>query len=296
VYFQDLIFTLQKFWTKKGCIVTQPYDVEKGAATFSHSTFFRSLGQKPWNAAYIEPCRRPKDGRYGENPNRFQHYYQYQVIMKPAPENIQQMYLESLEEIGIKIKEHDIKFNEDDWESPTLGASGLGWQVWLDGLEITQFTYFQQMAGIALDPISAELTYGLERLAMYIQAVDSAFDIKWNANTTYGDVFLENEKQYSAYNFEHADVNMLAAALNSFYTEGERLAKLKLPLPAYDYVLKISHLFNLLDARRAISISDRPSYIKKIRDLAKMCAEGYLEKVSGSKFQISSEAGKKDEK
>lgn len=280
MYFQDLIFTLQDYWKKKGCIITQPYDMEKGAATFSHSTFFRSLGPKSWNAAYIEPCRRPKDGRYGENPNRFQHYYQYQVIMKPAPENIQQLYLESLEAIGIKLNEHDIKFNEDDWESPTLGASGLGWQVWLDGLEITQFTYFQQMAGITLNPISAELTYGLERIAMYIQGVKSAFDLKWNENVTYGDVFLENEKQFSAYNFEHADTAMMFEVLNKYYAEGSSLASKGLPIPAYDFVLKISHLFNLLDARKAISIADRPSFIKKIRDLAKACAEGYIEKIT----------------
>jgi glycyl-tRNA synthetase alpha chain len=280
MYFQDLIFTLQDYWKKKGCIITQPYDMEKGAATFSHSTFFRSLGPKSWNAAYIEPCRRPKDGRYGENPNRFQHYYQYQVIMKPAPENIQQLYLESLEAIGIKLNEHDIKFNEDDWESPTLGASGLGWQVWLDGLEITQFTYFQQMAGITLNPISAELTYGLERIAMYIQGVKSAFDLKWNENVTYGDVFLENERQFSAYNFEHADTAMMFEVLNKYYAEGSSLAAKGLPIPAYDFVLKISHLFNLLDARKAISIADRPSFIKKIRDLAKACAEGYIEKIT----------------
>lgn len=281
MHFQDLIFILQDFWKKKGCIIAQPYDIEKGAATFSHSTFFRSLGPKPWNVAYIEPCRRPKDGRYGENPNRFQHYYQYQVIMKPAPENIQQLYLESLEAIGIKLNEHDIKFNEDDWESPTLGASGLGWQVWLDGLEITQFTYFQQMAGITLDPISAELTYGLERIAMYIQGVKSAFDLKWNESVTYGDVFLENERQFSAYNFEHADTAMMFDVLNKFYAEGSSLVSKGLPVPAYDFVLKISHLFNLLDARKAISIADRPSFIKKIRDLAKACAEGYLEKTAG---------------
>jgi glycyl-tRNA synthetase alpha chain len=237
---------------------------------------FRSLGKRPWKAAYIEPCRRPKDGRYGENPNRFQHYYQFQAIMKPAPENIQKLYLDSLEAIGIKIKEHDIKFNEDDWESPTLGASGLGWQVWLDGMEITQFTFFQQMASITLNPISVELTYGLERLAMYIQGKNSAFDVTWNETTTYGDVFLENEREFSAYNFEHADTAMLLSTLDNFYKEGERIARLNLPIPAYDYVLKISHLFNLLDARRAISIADRPSFIKKIRDLAKLCAEGYL--------------------
>ncbi|HNZ28706.1 MAG: Glycine--tRNA ligase alpha subunit [Candidatus Aerophobetes bacterium ADurb.Bin490] len=278
MYFQDLIFTLQKFWTDKGCIVVQPYDMEKGAATFNPATFFRCLGDKPWNAAFIEPCRRPKDGRYGENPNRFQHYYQYQVIMKPAPENIQRMYLDSLEAIGIKIKDHDIKFNEDDWESPTLGASGLGWQVWLDGMEITQYTYFQQMAGIQLNPITAELTYGLERIAMYIQGVDSAFDIKWNEKVTYGDVFLENEKQYSAYNFEHANIDMLLDVLEKYYKEGEELVKKSLPIPAYDYVLKISHAFNLLDARKAISIAERPSYIKKIRDLAKLCAEEYIKK------------------
>jgi glycyl-tRNA synthetase alpha chain len=287
LYFQDLIFTLQDYWKKQGCIIVQPYDMEKGAATFSHSTFFRSLGKNPWSAAYIEPCRRPKDGRYGENPNRFQHYYQFQVIIKPAPENIQQLYLESLEAIGIKIKEHDIKFNEDDWESPTLGASGLGWQVWLDGMEVTQFTFFQHMAGITLNPISAELTYGLERIAMYIQGKNSAFDVMWNEKVTYGDVFLENEREFSAYNFEQADTAMLLSTLNNFYKEGERIASLNLPVPAYDYVLKISHLFNLLDARKAISISERPSFIKKIRDLAKLCAEGYL-KVAGETAEAPS--------
>jgi glycyl-tRNA synthetase alpha chain len=276
MYFQDLIFNLQKYWAKKGCIIAQPYDVEKGAATFSHSTFLRAFGEKPWNVAYIEPCRRPKDGRYGENPNRMQHYYQFQVIMKPSPENIQDLYLKSLEAIGIKIKEHDIKFNEDDWESPTLGASGLGWQVWLDGLEITQFTYFQQMAGISLNPISVELTYGLERIAMFIQNVDSVYDIKWDKHITYGDVFLENEKQFSTYNFEYANTNMLFNVFNSFYEEGKAIIERQLPIPAYDYVLKISHIFNILDARKAISISDRPSYIKKIRDLAKLCAESYI--------------------
>jgi glycyl-tRNA synthetase alpha chain len=294
MYFQDLILALQKFWMKKGCIIAQPYDMEKGAATFSHSTFFRSLGPETWNAAYVEPCRRPKDGRYGENPSRFQHYYQYQVIMKPAPDDIQQMYLESLESIGLKVRDHDIKFNEDDWESPTLGASGLGWQVWLDGLEITQFTYFQQMAGIALNPISVELTYGLERICMYLQGVNSAFDMKWNEKTTYGDVFLENEREFSAHNFEHADVKMLLLTLNNFYMEGERLAKLKLPIPAYDYVLKISHLFNLLDARKAISIAERPTFIKKIRDLAKMCAEGYLDIISSPRSQVPDQKTKKD--
>ncbi len=276
MHFQDLIFTLQKFWTDNGCIVVQPYDMEKGAATFNPATFFRCLGEKPWNAAFIEPCRRPKDGRYGENPNRFQHYYQYQVILKPSPDNIQELYLKSLEAIGIKIKEHDIKFNEDDWESPTLGASGLGWQVWLDGLEITQFTYFQQMAGIPLNPITGELTYGLERIAMYIQGKDSAFDITWNDKVTYGDVFLENERQYSVYNFEKADIAMLFDIFSKYYKEGEAMVACNLPIPAYDFVLKISHIFNLLDARKAISIADRPSYIKRIRDLAKLCAEAYM--------------------
>jgi len=276
MYFQDIIFTFQKFWEKKGCIIAQPYDVEKGAATFSHSTFFRALGAGGWNVAYVEPCRRPKDGRYGENPNRFQHYYQYQVVMKPAPSNIQEMYLDTTEAIGIEAGGHDIKFNEDDWESPTLGASGLGWQVWLDGLEITQFTYFQQMAGMELNPVSVELTYGLERLAMYIQGVDSAFDIKWNKAYTYGDVFLENEKQFSSYNFEAADISMLLKTLDMFYEEGKRTVEKGLPIPAYDYVLKISHIFNILDARKAISVSERPSYIKKIRDLARVCAEEYL--------------------
>ncbi len=279
MYFQDLIFTLQKYWAKKGCIIAQSYDMEKGAATFSHSTFFRCLGQKPYKVAYIEPCRRPKDGRYGENPNRLQHYYQYQVILKPSPSDIQQLYLKSLEAVGIKIKEHDIKFNEDDWESPTLGAAGLGWQVWLDGLEITQFTYFQQMAGIELEPISVELTYGLERIAMYIQNVKSVYDLKWNKDFTYGDIFLRNEKEFSAYNFEYADVNMLLDVFNKYYNEGNNLIKVNLPIPAYDYVLKISHIFNLLDARHAISISERPSFIKKVRDLARLCAESYIKNI-----------------
>lgn len=283
MYFQDLIFKLQKYWAKKGCIVAQPYDIEKGAATFSHFTFFKSFGEKPWNVAYTEPCRRPKDGRYGENPNRMQHYYQFQVIMKPSPENIQELYLKSLEAIGIKVKEHDIKFNEDDWESPTLGAAGLGWQVWLDGLEITQFTYFQQMAGIQLNPISVELTYGLERIAMYIQNVDSVYDIKWDKHITYGDIFFENEKQFSAYNFEYANIDMLFNVFNNFYEEGSKLIEKQIPIPAYDYVLKISHVFNILDARKAISISDRPSYIKKIRELAKLCAESYIKIVLNKK-------------
>ncbi|MBP7791729.1 MAG: glycine--tRNA ligase subunit alpha [Candidatus Goldbacteria bacterium] len=281
MYFQDMILRLQKYWAKNGCITAQPYDVEKGAATFSHSTFFRAFGDRPWRVAYVEPCRRPKDGRYGENPNRLQHYYQFQVIMKPAPENVQEMYLKSIEAIGIKIKEHDVKFNEDDWESPTLGAAGLGWQVWLDGLEITQFTYFQQMAGITLNPISVELTYGLERIAMYIQNVDSVYDVKWDRHVTYGDVFLENEKQFSAYNFEYADVDMLFKVFNGFYEEGRAMIEKQIPIPAYDYVLKISHVFNILDARKAISISDRPSYVKKIRDLAKLCAESYISRVLG---------------
>ncbi len=273
--FQEIIQSLHKFWAHQGCVIHQPYDMEVGAGTFHPATFLKVLGPEHWKTAYVQPTRRPTDGRYGKNPNRLQHYYQYQVILKPSPSNIQELYLNSLEAIGIKIKEHDVKFNEDDWESPTLGASGLGWQVWLDGLEITQFTYFQQMAGIELDPISVELTYGLERIAMYIQNVKSVFDLKWNKDLTYGDIFLRNEKEFSAYNFEYADINMLLDVFNKFYNESLLLINKNLPIPSYDYVLKISHIFNILDARHAISISERPSFIKKIRDLAKLCAEKY---------------------
>ncbi|MBU0952129.1 MAG: glycine--tRNA ligase subunit alpha [Elusimicrobia bacterium] len=276
--FQEIIFALEKFWSRKGCLIVQPYDLEKGAGTFNPATFLRALGPKPWKAAYVEPSRRPTDGRYGENPNRLQHYYQYQVIMKPAPANIQQLYLSSLTAIGLNLKQHDIRFVEDDWESPTLGAWGLGWEVWLDGMEITQFTYFQQIGGFELNPISVELTYGLERLATYSQKKNSVYDILWNKDTTYGEVHLEDEKQFSRYNFEEANVELLQRHFTDWEKEALSLLDKKLVLPAYDCVMKCSHLFNLLDARGAISVTERISYISRVRNLAHRAAEQYIEK------------------
>ena len=277
--FQDTIMALHKFWAKKGCLIWQPYDLEKGAGTFNPATFLKSLGPKPWNVAYVEPSRRPTDGRYGENPNRLQHYYQFQVIMKPAPKNIQQIYLESLKVIGLDPKKHDIRFVEDDWESPTLGAWGLGWEVWIDGMEATQFTYFQQVGGINLNPISVEITYGIERLAMYVQKKNSVYDLEWTDGVTYGDVHLEDEKQWSFYNFETADTEMLKRHFTDWEKEAKRLCEMNLPLPAYDAVMKCSHLFNLLDARGAISVSERVGYVLRVRTLAKNVAEEYLRTV-----------------
>ncbi|MBL0059695.1 MAG: glycine--tRNA ligase subunit alpha [Elusimicrobia bacterium] len=274
--FQDIILSLHKFWAKQGCLLWQPYDIEKGAGTFNPATFLRCLGPKPWAVSYVEPSRRPTDGRYGENPNRLQHYYQYQVLMKPAPAGIQDLYLASLKAIGIDPKRHDIRFVEDDWESPTLGAWGLGWEVWLDGMEITQFTYFQQVGGINLNPISVELTYGLERLAMYSQKKNSVYDVLWTADTTYGQVHLEDEKQFSRYNFEEADVEKLRRHFDDWEGEAKRLVEKGLVLPAYDAVMKCSHLFNLLDARRAISVTERVTYIGRVRGLARRAAESYL--------------------
>jgi len=276
MYFQDVILNLQKFWAERGCIIYQPYDIEVGAGTFNPATFLRCLGPEPWNVAYVEPSRRPTDGRYGENPNRLQHYYQFQVILKPSPDNIQELYLESLKTLGVDPKDHDIRFVEDDWESPTLGAWGLGWEVWLDGMEITQFTYFQQAGGIDLKPVSGEITYGLERITMYLQGVESVYDLKWNKNLTYGDVYHANEVQYSAHNFEHADVDMLFKLFEMYEKECISINEKGLPLPAYDYCLKCSHTFNLLDARNAISVTERTGYIARVRNLAKMCAENYL--------------------
>jgi glycyl-tRNA synthetase alpha chain len=273
--FQDIIMTLEKFWAKQGCLIWQPYDLEKGAGTFNPATFLRALGPDPWSVAYVEPSRRPTDGRYGENPNRLQHYYQYQVIMKPAPSDIQQLYLQSLKAIGLDPNRHDIRFVEDDWESPTLGAWGLGWEVWLDGMEVTQFTYFQQVGGIDLNPISVEITYGLERLCMYSQKKDNVYDIAWTPETTYGKVHLEDEKQWSRYNFEIADVEMLKRHFIDWETEANRLLETKLVLPAYDAVMKCSHLFNLLDARGAISVTERIHYIGKVRAVARKVAEQY---------------------
>ncbi|WP_372519325.1 glycine--tRNA ligase subunit alpha [Candidatus Ruminimicrobiellum ovillum] len=278
--FQEIIMRLHKYWSKEGCLIWQPYDLEKGAGTFNPATFLRCLGPNPWKVAYVEPSRRPTDGRYGENPNRLQHYYQFQVILKPAPENVQQLYLNSLKAIGLDPKEHDIRFVEDDWESPTLGAWGLGWEVWIDGMEATQFTYFQQVGGIELNPISAEITYGLERLAMYSQKKDSVYDLMWTDDVTYGDVHLEDERQWSKYNFEVADTKMLLQHFNDWEAEAKKLVEQGLVLPAYDAVMKCSHLFNLLDARSAISVSERVSYVLRVRTLAKMVAEGYVKQIT----------------
>ncbi|MFH2071125.1 MAG: glycine--tRNA ligase subunit alpha [Elusimicrobiota bacterium] len=273
--FQNIIFSLEKFWARRGCLIWQPYDIEKGAGTFNPATFLRCLGPAPWRAAYVEPSRRPTDGRYGENPNRLQHYYQYQVIIKPAPQNIQQTYLSSLKAIGLNLKQHDIRFVEDDWESPTLGAWGLGWEVWLDGMEITQFTYFQQIGGIELDPVSVEITYGIERLAMFSQKKDSVYDILWDDRTTYGEIHLKDEQQWSKYNFEEVNVPVCRKQFDEWEQEAGRLISKGIVLPAYDCVLKCSHLFNLLDARGAISVSERTSYIARVRKLACDVAREY---------------------
>ena len=277
--FQDLILTLQQFWAKQGCVVLQPYDMEVGAGTFHPATALRALGPKAWNAAYVQPSRRPKDGRYGENPNRLQHYYQFQVILKPSPDNIQELYLESLKQIGIDPLAHDIRFVEDDWESPTLGAWGLGWEVWCDGMEVTQFTYFQQVGGIECRPVSGEITYGLERLAMYIQGKENVYDLDFNGKgVKYGDVFLQNEKEFSAYNLEFADTAQLLQQFTDAEKECMALIEKTLPLPAYDQCIKASHRFNLLDARGVISVTERASYIGRVRALAKACCETYVAK------------------
>ncbi len=280
MYFQEVIATLNKFWAEKGCVVLQPYDMEVGAGTFHPATFLRALGPEPFAAAYPQPCRRPTDGRYGENPNRLQHYYQYQVIIKPSPDNIQELYLESLKALGIDPLEHDIRFVEDDWESPTLGAWGLGWEVWLDGMEITQFTYFQQVGGFECRPVTVELTYGLERITMYLQEVENVFDIKWNEHLTYRDIHFQGEVEYSKYNFELADVELLRELFDKFEKEGNRLFEKELALPGYDMVMKCSHVFNLLDARGALSPIERANYIARVRALAKKAAETWL-KVRG---------------
>jgi len=274
--FQQLILKLQEFWANNGCIILQPYDIEKGAGTFHPATFLRCLGPEPWNVAYVEPSRRPTDGRYGDNPNRLQHYYQFQVLLKPSPDNIQELYLKSLKTLGIDPLKHDIRFVEDDWESPTLGAWGLGWEVWLDGMEITQFTYFQQAGGIDLKPISGEITYGTERIAMYLQGVDSVYDLEWTKGISYGEIHHEDEVQFSKYNFEESDSDMLIKMFNMFENECEKLIEKDLPLVAYEYCLKSSHTFNLLDARGAIGVSERASYIGRVRTLANLCAASYL--------------------
>jgi glycyl-tRNA synthetase alpha chain len=277
MYLQDVIMKLNDFWASKGCLLEQPYDMEVGAGTFHPATFFGSLRKGLWKVAYVQPSRRPTDGRYGENPNRLQRYFQYQVIIKPSPENSQELYLESLEYLGINLKEHDIRFVEDNWESPTLGAWGVGWEVWLDGMEITQFTYFQQIGGISLKDIPLEITYGLERIAMYLQGVDNVYEVQWNENVKYGDVFLENEREFSVFNFEEANVGLLFRHFDEYEKEFYRLVEKNLYLPAYDYVLKCSHTFNLLDARGAISVSQRQTYVKRIQAMARKVARVFLE-------------------
>ncbi|MBN2460165.1 MAG: glycine--tRNA ligase subunit alpha [Candidatus Cloacimonetes bacterium] len=276
--FQEIILKLHHYWVKKGCNILQPYDENMGAGTFHPATFFGALGKKPVAIAYTQPSRRPRDGRYGENPNRLQHYYQYQVIIKPSPDDIQKQYLQSLQAIGIETEKHDVRFVEDDWESPTLGAWGLGWEVWLDGMEISQFTYFQQVGGIEVFPVSVELTYGLERLAMYIQNVDNFRDIRWNDTTSYGEIFLTREVEFSDYNFNHANVKSLFHIFNDYENQVSSLVEHELVYPAYDHVLKCSHIFNLLDARGVISVTQRAAYIGRIRKMAKECAMLYIKK------------------
>lgn len=279
--FQGLILALQNFWAEQGCVVLQPYDLEMGAGTFHTATFLRALGPETWNAAYVQPSRRPKDGRYGENPNRLQHYYQFQVVLKPNPSNIQQLYLDSLKAIGIDTLTHDVRFVEDNWESPTLGAWGLGWEVWLNGMEVTQFTYFQQVGGVECYPVTGEITYGLERLAMYLQGVDSVYDLVWTkgqfGTVTYGDVFHQNEVEQSTYNFEYAPVDKLFELFDFHESESNRLMQAELPLPAYEQVVKASHTFNLLDARGAISVTERQRYILRVRTLARAIAQSYVQ-------------------
>jgi glycyl-tRNA synthetase alpha chain len=286
--FQDLILQLERFWADQGCIVWQPYDVEVGAGTMNPATFLRALGPEPWRVAYTEPSRRPADGRYGENPNRVYQHWQYQVILKPSPDDVQQLYLDSLSSLGIDPIKHDIRFVEDNWEAPMLGAWGLGWEVWLDGMEITQFTYFQQVGGFEARPVTVELTYGLERIASYIQEKDDVFDITWADEITYGEVFRRAEYEHSAYSFELADVSMLLELFEAYESEAERAVKEGLVLPAYDYVLKCSHLFNILEARRAISVTERTAYIQRVRDIARRCARTYLEQREDSDFPLLS--------
>ena len=293
--FQEIIFSLQKYWSSQGCVLCQPYDIEVGAGTMNPATFLRVLGPEPWKAAYVEPSRRPADGRYGENPNRVQQHHQFQVILKPSPKDIQDIYLKSLEELGIVQKDHDIRFIEGDWEAPTLGAWGLGWEVWLDGLEITQFTYFQQAGGIELHPIPVEITYGLERIAMVIQKEDDVFNLKWNKNVTYRDVQWQAEVEHSKYNFEKADIEMLFNLFTTYENEAKKLIKKCLPIPAYDYILKCSHTFNMLDARGAISVSERTGYISRVRNLARFCAEAQIKKREEMNFPLLNGINKKKE-
>ena len=285
--FQDMIQTLQTFWSEQGCVVMQPLDMEVGAGTFHPATFLRSIGPERWNSAYVQPSRRPTDGRYGENPNRGQHYYQFQVVMKPSPDNIVELYMQSLARLGIDPEVHDIRLVEDNWESPTLGAWGLGWEVWLNGMEVTQFTYFQQAGGIECFPVTGEITYGLERIAMYLQGVESMYDLVWTDGVTYGDVFLQNEREQSAYNFEHADVDRLFATFEGCEVDCKNLVDANLPLPAYEQVLKASHTFNLLDARHAISVTERQRYILRVRSLARDVAHCYYDSRKAEGFPMA---------
>ncbi|WP_370980510.1 glycine--tRNA ligase subunit alpha [Agaribacterium sp. ZY112] len=293
--FQGLILALQKYWAEQGCVVLQPVDLEVGAGTFHSATFLRAIGPENWSSAYVQPCRRPTDGRYGENPNRLQHYYQFQVVLKPSPSNIQELYLNSLKHLGLDPLKHDIRFVEDNWESPTLGAWGLGWEVWLDGMEVTQFTYFQQVGGIECYPVTGEITYGLERIAMYLQNVDSIYDLVWTIGpdgkaVSYGDVFHQNEVEMSAYNFEHADTEFLFTSFDKYESEAQRLIELGLPLPAYELVIKASHSFNLLDARSAISVTERQRFILRVRTLARSVAQAYFDARLKLGFPLADEA------
>lgn len=294
--FQELILRLQHYWSEQGCVLLQPYDMEVGAGTFHPATFLRAIGPEPWSAAYVQPSRRPTDGRYGENPNRLQHYYQFQVVLKPSPMDIQERYLGSLQMLGIDTAIHDVRFVEDNWESPTLGAWGLGWEVWLNGMEVTQFTYFQQVGGLECRPVTGEITYGLERIAMYLQGVDSVYDLIWSdgpmGQVTYGDVFLQNEIEMSEYNFEHADVESLFTTFDTCERESQRMIEAGLPLPAYELVLKASHTFNLLDARKAISVTERQRFILRVRTLARAVAQAYYERREALGFPMLQAAAK----
>ncbi len=296
--FQDLIFKLQQFWGAQGCVVLQPLDLEVGAGTFHPATFLRAIGPENWNAAYVQPCRRPTDGRYGENPNRLQHYYQFQVAMKPSPDNIQELYLDSLKALGIDTAIHDVRFVEDNWESPTLGAWGLGWEVWLNGMEVTQFTYFQQVGGLECYPVTGEITYGLERIAMYLQGVDSIYDLVWakgpQGTVTYGDVFHQNEVEMSRYNFEEADTVQLFSSFDHYESEAARLIACSLPLPAYEMVMKASHAFNLLDARHAISVTERQRFILRVRTLSRSVAQAYFDARAALGFPLAEDTLKQE--
>jgi len=294
--FQELILRLQQYWAEQGCVLLQPYDMEVGAGTFHPATFLRAIGPEPWNAAYVQPSRRPTDGRYGENPNRLQHYYQFQVVLKPAPMNIQELYLDSLKMLGLDTSIHDVRFVEDNWESPTLGAWGLGWEIWLNGMEVTQFTYFQQVGGLECSPVAGEITYGLERIAMYLQGVSSVYDLVWsegpNGTVTYGDVFHQNEVEMSEYNFDHADVDSLFVNFDTYERESARMIEAGLPLPAYELVLKASHTFNLLDARKAISVTERQRFILRVRTLARAVAKAYYDRRESLGFPMLASANK----